>query len=105
MCGAGDRQAGHNPAPRRCVRQGGRPCGRFALAGGAATVIDVVLGFLLVPIGALVSYQPPDSLIDWFGTKVVTDAILVSLKTNGVAFVLMIAFGTPMRFAAAFNAS
>ena len=63
-----------------------------------ALVIAVVMAFLLVPIVALITYQPVGDLIDGFGTKVATDAIVVSLKTNGIAFALMIAFGTPFAY-------
>ncbi len=80
------------PAPRVSA------LGRFAVTVGAAVVIAVVLAFLIVPIVALVTYQPPRELIDGFATKVATDAILVSLKTNGIAFALMIAFGTPFAY-------
>jgi molybdate transport system permease protein len=52
----------------------------------------------LLPIVALVTYQPLGRLLDGFGTKVATDAILVSLKTNAIAFALMIAFGTPFAY-------
>ncbi len=72
--------------------------GRVALAVGAALVVAVVLAFLIVPIVALVTYQPLPSLIDGFGTKVATDAIVVSLKTNAIAFALMIGFGTPFAY-------
>jgi molybdate transport system permease protein len=72
--------------------------GRLAVAAGAAILIAVVLAFLLLPIVALVTYQPIGTLIDGFGTKVATDAILVSLKTNAIAFALMIAVGTPFAY-------
>ncbi|MDQ6607875.1 MAG: molybdate ABC transporter permease subunit [Actinomycetota bacterium] len=71
---------------------------RVATAVGAAIVITVVLGFLIIPIVALITYQPPHVLLDGFGTKVVTDAILVSVKTNAIAFALMIALGTPFAY-------
>jgi molybdate transport system permease protein len=72
--------------------------GRFAVAGGATVVISVVLTFLILPIVALFTYQPVRELINGFGAKVATDAIIVSLKTNAIAFALMIAFGTPFAF-------
>jgi molybdate transport system permease protein len=71
---------------------------RSAVVVGATTVVAVVLAFLIVPIVALITYQPPHDLIDGFGTKVATDAIIVSLKTNAIAFVLMIGFGTPFAY-------
>jgi molybdate transport system permease protein len=72
--------------------------GRVARSGAAAIVIAVVMGFLLLPIVALVTYQPLHDLFDGFGTKVATDAILVSLKTNAIAFAIMIALGTPFAY-------
>jgi molybdate transport system permease protein len=74
--------------------------GRAAVAVGVTVVVVVVLAFLLVPIVALVTYQPIGELISGFGTKVATDAIVVSLKTNAIAFALMIAFGTPFAYIA-----
>jgi molybdate transport system permease protein len=65
---------------------------------GVVVVIAVVLGFLLVPIVALFTYQPVHELIDGFGTEVATDAIAVSLKTNAIAFALMVVLGTPFAY-------
>lgn len=71
---------------------------RVALAVAVALVVAVVLAFLLVPIVALVTYQPVDKLIQAFGTRVATDAIVVSLKTNLIAFALMVGLGTPFAY-------
>lgn len=75
-----------------------RTAGRAALAAGATALIAVVLAFLLLPIVALISFQPIHELVHGFGMKVATDAILVSLKTNAIAFTLMIAVGTPFAY-------
>jgi len=72
--------------------------GRVAVAVATAIVIALVLAFLLVPIVALFTYQPVQDLINGFGTKVATDAVVVSLKTNVIAFALMIVFGTPFAY-------
>jgi molybdate transport system permease protein len=72
--------------------------GRLGLAVAATLVVAVVLAFLMIPLVALVSYQPPHELIDGFGTRVATDAILVSVKTNAIATALMIVFGTPFAY-------
>ncbi|MBV9534197.1 MAG: molybdate ABC transporter permease subunit [Solirubrobacterales bacterium] len=56
------------------------------------------MAFLLLPIVALFTYQPVHDLINNFGAKVATDAILVSLKTNMIAFAIMIALGTPFAY-------
>jgi molybdate transport system permease protein len=71
---------------------------RVAVAVGATALIAVVLAFLLLPIVALITYQPLHQLIHGFGTKAATDAILVSLKTNAIAFALMILVGTPFAY-------
>ncbi len=65
---------------------------------GATIVLAVVLAFLLLPIVALFSYQPVHDLIDNFSAKVATDAILVSLKTNAIAFAVMVVLGTPFAY-------
>jgi molybdate transport system permease protein len=72
--------------------------GRVAVAVLVGVTVAVVMGFLLLPIAALITYQPLHDLIHGFGTKVATDAILVSVKTNAIAFALMIGFGTPFAF-------
>jgi molybdate transport system permease protein len=71
---------------------------RVGLAVAAAVVVAVVLAFLVFPIVALVTYQPLHGLIEGFGARVATDAILVSLKTNAIAFALMIGVGTPFAY-------
>ena len=72
--------------------------GQIGLVVGATILIAVVLAFLLLPIVALITYQPISRLIHGFGTHAATDAILVSLKTNAIAFALMIAIGTPFAY-------
>lgn len=75
-----------------------RAVGRAAVAVGAVVVVAVVLSFLVLPIVALITYQPLHDLIDGFGTRVATDALVVSAKTNLIAFVLMIGLGTPFAY-------
>jgi molybdate transport system permease protein len=72
--------------------------GRAAIVLGATIVIALVMAFLLLPIVALFTYQPIHDLINNFGAKVATDAILVSLKTNAIAFAIMIVLGTPFAY-------
>jgi molybdate transport system permease protein len=92
--------AADSGAPIRGKRAGAghSTLGRVAVAGAAATVISLVMAFLMLPIIALVTYQPVHDLIDGFGSKVATDAIEVSLKTNAIAFALMIGLGTPFAY-------
>ncbi len=72
--------------------------GRAAVAIGATLVVAVVLAFLVLPIVALLTYQPVRDLINGFGTQVAVDAIIVSLKTNLIAFVVMVGLGTPFAY-------
>jgi molybdate transport system permease protein len=69
-----------------------------ALVAGTLAVTVIVCAFLALPIVALVTYQPIGRLIDGFGARVATDAIVVSLETNAIAFALMLAFGTPFAY-------
>jgi molybdate transport system permease protein len=75
-----------------------RPFGRIALAAATSAVFVAVLAFLLLPIVALATYQPLDDLLNGFSARVATDAILVSLKCNAIAFALMIGLGTPVAY-------
>ena len=75
-----------------------RAVGRVALTVGSAVLVAVVLGFLVLPVVALITYQPLHDLIHGFGAKVAIDAVLVSLKTNAIAFGLTIALGTPFAY-------
>jgi molybdate transport system permease protein len=85
--------------PRRRIRLADPfSVSRLAIALGAGALIALVLAFLLVPIVALVTYQPLHDLIHGFGTRAATDAILVSLKTNAIAFALMVVLGTPFAY-------
>jgi molybdate transport system permease protein len=72
--------------------------GRLAVAFLATLVTAAVLAFLVLPIVALVTYQPVVHLINGFATPAATDALGVSLKTNAIAFVLMIVLGTPFGY-------
>jgi molybdate transport system permease protein len=72
--------------------------GRLVLAVTTAIVIAVVMAFLLLPIVALITYQPVHDLISGIGAKVALDAVAVSLKTNAIAFVVMIGLGTPFAY-------
>jgi molybdate transport system permease protein len=72
--------------------------GRAALILVTAGVIIIATAFLLLPIVALITYQPASELITNFGSQVAVDAIAVSVKTNAFAFALMIVFGTPFAY-------
>jgi molybdate transport system permease protein len=71
---------------------------RVLLWLAAVTTVVVVLAFLLIPIVALITYQPLPDLWSGFGATVATDAIRVSLETNVIAFAVMIVVGTPFAY-------
>src|SRR6478672_2053846 len=61
----------------------------YFLAAAAA------LAFLALPVLAIFLRVPPSDLIDQFSNPVVTDALIVSLKTTLIAQALILLFGTP----------
>ena len=60
-----------------------------ALATGAFLALPLISIFLRIPLGRL---------LDQLSSKVVTDAIVVSLKTTALAQLLIVAFGTPTAY-------
>ncbi len=58
----------------------------------------VVLAFLVVPVLALFLRIPPGDLISQLGNGVVTDALIVTAKTNAIAFGLTLLVGTPAAY-------
>jgi molybdate transport system permease protein len=71
---------------------------RGAVAVGAWLIVAIVLVFLVLPIVALVTYQPLGSLLSGFGSTAATDAIAVSLQTNLIALAIMLSLGTPFAY-------
>lgn len=62
---------------------------------GAAAV---ALGFLLLPIVAIFARVSPGRLIAQLSRPVVTDALVVSLKTSAIAQALVLLLGTPVAY-------
>jgi molybdate transport system permease protein len=96
-----------SPAPHEAVAEeaprGGLPADpaliRRALAGaGVFAAAAVALAFLLVPIVAIFARVTPGKLIAQLSRPVVTDALVVSLKTSGIAQALVLLFGTPLAY-------
>jgi molybdate transport system permease protein len=58
----------------------------------------VALAFLALPLIALFTQVPLGDVPGLLGDDVVTDALLVTLKTNAIADALILAFGTPTAF-------
>ncbi len=74
---------------------------RLIMFVAVTLVVGAVLAFIVAPIVALITYQPLHRLIDGFGSNVATDAIVVSAKTNGIAFAVMVVVGTPFAYVVA----
>jgi molybdate transport system permease protein len=68
--------------------------------GAAALFLAVAaaLAFLALPVLAIFVNVPPRELIHQFSNPVVTDALVVSLKTTLVAQAVVLAFGTPTAY-------
>ena len=58
----------------------------------------VALAFLLFPIVAIFARVPPGKLLAQLGNPVVTDALVVSLKTTAIAQALVLLLGTPAAY-------
>jgi molybdate transport system permease protein len=58
----------------------------------------VALAFLVLPIAAIFLRVPPGRLLHQLTTPVVTDALIVSLKTSAIAQALILLFGTPLAY-------
>ena len=60
--------------------------------------ILVALGFLVVPVIAIFTHVPPGRLLHEFSNPIVTDALVVSLKTTIVAQAAILLLGTPTAY-------
>ena len=74
-----------------------------AIAAGVfrATLVlatSVALAFLLLPVAAIFLRVPPGDLLAALRTDAAVDAIRVTLETNAISMVLIIAFGTPTAY-------
>jgi molybdate transport system permease protein len=58
----------------------------------------VAFAFLLLPIVAIFARTSPAHLVEQLSNPVVTDALVVTLKTSLVAQLFIVAFGTPAAF-------
>jgi molybdate transport system permease protein len=75
--------------------------GAIARAGvvvGATIIVAVVLTFLVLPIIALITYQPIGDLLRGLGSSATIDAIRVSVTVNAIAFAITMLVGTPFSY-------
>jgi molybdate transport system permease protein len=68
---------------------------RALLAFAYFGAVAVALGFLVLPVLAIFVHVSPEQLLAQFSNPVVTDALIVSLKTTLIAQALILLFGTP----------
>ena len=72
---------------------------RRILAGTAVfAAAAVALGFLLLPIVAIFARVSPGTLVGQLSQPVVTDALVISLKTSAIAQALVLLLGTPAAY-------
>ena len=71
---------------------------RAAFPAGLLTAGVITGAFLLLPLIALFTRVPLGTLVRQLGNGVVTDALLVSLKTTLIAQVVILLFGTPTAY-------
>lgn len=68
---------------------------RHAFTGVLVTALALSLAFLVVPVAAVFMQVSPAEIVRQLGTDAARDAIVVSLRTNLVADLVIIAVGTP----------
>jgi molybdate transport system permease protein len=61
-------------------------------------VAVLTLAFLLLPIVGIFVHTSPGKVLDQLSNPVVTDALIVSLKTSLIAQALIVLFGTPTAY-------
>ncbi len=71
---------------------------RTVVVAAAVVAALVALCFLLLPIVAIFARTSPGRLVGQLSNPVVTDALVVSLKTSLLAQLLILLFGTPAAY-------
>jgi molybdate transport system permease protein len=79
-------------------RGDGSLAGRLGLAAALSLCVGITLTFLALPIVALFAEIPLASVPDLLGDPVVRKALEVTARTNAIANVLILAFGTPLAY-------
>jgi molybdate transport system permease protein len=70
-----------------------------ALAAALVCVLVLVLGFLALPVVALLTRIPPHEVIHDLHSSVATDALRVSLECSAISLGLIVLLGTPLAYA------
>src|ERR1700741_1197435 len=76
----------------------GRAAERAAFTALFSLCLGISLAFLAIPLVALFAEVPLDPLPDLITGPVVQSALEVTVRTNAVANVLILAFGTPTAY-------
>jgi molybdate transport system permease protein len=71
---------------------------RGLLAALFFLAIAVAMGFIVLPVVAIFTHVPPGRLLHQFSNPIVTDALLVSLKTIAISQAAILLFGTPTAY-------
>jgi molybdate transport system permease protein len=68
------------------------------LGTAVAAAATAALAFLVLPVAAIFLRVPPGKLIHQLSSPLVTDALIVSIKTSAIAQALILLFGTPLAY-------
>jgi molybdate transport system permease protein len=71
---------------------------RTAAAAGVFAASAIAFAFLLLPIVAIFARVSPGKLLAQLSQPVVTDALVISLKTSAIAQALVVIIGTPAAY-------
>jgi molybdate transport system permease protein len=71
---------------------------RFLLGAGVIVAASVALAFLVLPVAAIFLRVSPGKLLHQLSSPLVTDALIVSIKTSAIAQALILLFGTPLAY-------
>jgi molybdate transport system permease protein len=71
----------------------------IALAAALACVLALVLGFLALPVVALLTRNPPHEVIRQLNSSVAADALRISLECSAISLGLIVLLGTPVAYA------
>ncbi len=85
-------------APAAAIEGGGSRAGRAVGSALLALCVGITLTFLALPIVALFAEVPLSSVPDLLSDPVVRKALEVTARTNLVANVLILVFGTPLAY-------
>jgi molybdate transport system permease protein len=85
-------------APAAAVRGGGSHASRAVTAALLSLCVGITLTFLALPIVALFAEVPLSDVPDLLSDPIVRRALEVTARTNLVANILILAFGTPLAY-------